>query len=74
MNNVANTSRFHDLTAYERLRVVQAIWDSIAANPDEFPLSMDQRMELDWRLDDYYFDGNPGVSDDETVARILALL
>ena len=38
-----------NLSVKERLRLVEEIWDSIAASPDEIPLTMAQRKELDRR-------------------------
>jgi putative addiction module component (TIGR02574 family) len=36
----------------ERIRIVDAIWDSIAENPETLDLSDEQRAELDRRLED----------------------
>lgn len=44
----------------ERIRIVEAIWDSIVANPDAFQLSDEQKAELDLRLD--ALEKNPGAS------------
>lgn len=41
------------LPAEERLRIVEAIWDSIAAEPASLPLTDAQRRELQSRLDEY---------------------
>jgi putative addiction module component (TIGR02574 family) len=35
----------------ERIRVVEAIWDSIAETPEALELTDEQRAELDRRLD-----------------------
>lgn len=35
----------------ERIRIVEAIWDSIADTPDAIELSDEQRAELDRRLE-----------------------
>jgi putative addiction module component (TIGR02574 family) len=43
----------------ERLKLVEAIWDSIAAVPDAIELSEAQRAELQHRLDDCR--SNPSV-------------
>ncbi len=37
------------LSVKERLRIVEEIWDSIAASPEEIPLDAAQRKELDRR-------------------------
>jgi putative addiction module component (TIGR02574 family) len=38
-----------NLSVKERLRLVGEIWDSIAASPEEIPLTVAERKELDWR-------------------------
>ena len=37
------------LSVKDRLRLVGEIWDSIAASPEEIPLTASQRKELDRR-------------------------
>jgi putative addiction module component (TIGR02574 family) len=46
------------LSVAERIVLVQQIWDSIAVNPDQVPLTAAQRQELERRADDD--DMNPG--------------
>jgi putative addiction module component (TIGR02574 family) len=41
------------LSVTERLRLVEDIWDSIAASPDALPVTDAQRRELDRRLAEY---------------------
>jgi putative addiction module component (TIGR02574 family) len=43
-----------ELEVAERIRLAQAIWDSIAEVPDAVPLSDADRAEIDRRLDAYY--------------------
>ena len=43
----------------ERIRIVEAIWDSIVDDPDAIELSDEQKAELDRRLDD--LEKNPGA-------------
>ncbi len=43
-----------ELEIAERVRLAQAIWDSIAEFPDAVPLSDTDRAEIDRRLDAYY--------------------
>lgn len=45
------------LPVAERIVLVQQIWDSIAADPDQVPLTQPQRAELERRIDDD--DANP---------------
>jgi len=59
------------LSVAERLRLIESIWDSIAAEPDAFPLTDEVREELDRRLSDA--EANPGVGRSwaEVKARLL---
>ena len=43
-----------------RLRLVEDLWDSIAADQKALPLTPGQRAELDRRLDAYELDKNAG--------------
>jgi putative addiction module component (TIGR02574 family) len=38
------------LPVAERIRLLEDLWDSIAANPDLLPVTEEQRVELDRRL------------------------
>lgn len=49
-----------DLSIEQRMRLVEELWDSIAADQQALPLTDEQRVELDRRLDAYEADGNPG--------------
>ncbi len=42
------------LSVADRLRLVQSLWDSIAAVPEAVPLTEAEREELDRRLEAYY--------------------
>lgn len=63
-----------ELPVAERLKLVEAIWDSIAEAPDALELSEAQRAELDRRLDDYEKNPNEGSPWPEVRARILKRL
>jgi len=54
----------------ERIRLVEDLWDSIAADQSALPLSQDQRSELDRRLDAYEADGNSGRPAADIIAEI----
>ena len=43
----------------ERIEIVEAIWDSMAASPESLPVTESQRRELDHRLAAYR--ANPGL-------------
>ena len=51
-----------ELSATERLELAQALWDSVAANPENVPLTDDQREELDRRLEEYHRNPSEGMS------------
>ena len=51
-----------DLPTAERLELAQALWDSVAADPESVPLTQVQREELDRRLDEYERNPNEGSS------------
>lgn len=44
----------------ERIKMVEDIWDSIAADKKVLALTAEQREELDRRLNAYEVDGNHG--------------
>jgi putative addiction module component (TIGR02574 family) len=58
------------LPVAERIRIVEAIWDSIADSPEAIALTDEQKAELDRRLE--AFENNPGEGSswDEVRARI----
>jgi len=60
------------LSVDERIRLVEAIWDSIAEHPDALPLSDAEREELDRRWADYLKDPAAGAPWSEVKARIIA--
>lgn len=49
---------FRKLTADEKIRLVQQMWDEIADDASDLPLTDAQRRLLDERIDDY--EANPG--------------
>jgi putative addiction module component (TIGR02574 family) len=63
-------ANLRDLPISERIRLVEDLWDSIAADQSALPLTDAQRLELDRRLDAYESDGNPGRLADEAIADI----
>jgi putative addiction module component (TIGR02574 family) len=54
----------------DRVRLVEAIWDSISAVPEALPLTDWQRQELDRRLAELESDPDAGASLEEVFARI----
>lgn len=59
-----------ELPVAERVRIVEAIWDSISAVPEALPLTQWQREELDRELAEYEADPESGSSLEEVFARI----
>ena len=59
-----------DLPIEQRIRLVEDLWDSIAADQRALSLTDEQRTELDRRLDAYEADGNTGRSAEEAIADI----
>jgi len=58
------------LTAEERLRLIEELWDSLTEKPETVPLTDAQREELDRRLDDLERAGPVGIPWDEVVQQI----
>jgi putative addiction module component (TIGR02574 family) len=54
----------------ERIRLVEDLWDSIAADQSALPLTPDQRAELDRRLDAYEADRDAGRPAEDVIADI----
>ena len=52
MNSV-NIQEILKLSVAERIEIVEAIWDSIAASPESLPVTEAQKRELDRRLAEY---------------------
>jgi putative addiction module component (TIGR02574 family) len=52
--------KLQDLPLEERLKLVEDLWDSIAAEEGGIPLTEAQRRLLDERLNEYELDGEPG--------------
>jgi putative addiction module component (TIGR02574 family) len=59
------------LSVSERIQLVEDIWDSIAADSESFPLTDEQRDELDRRLDDLEANPDGGIPWDEVRASLL---
>jgi len=54
----------------ERIRLVEDLWDSIAADQTALALTDEQRSELDSRLDAYEVDGASGRLATDVIADI----
>lgn len=58
------------LPVEERIRLVEDLWDSIAADQQALRLTAEQKAELDRRLDAYEIDKNRGRLAIDAVADI----
>jgi putative addiction module component (TIGR02574 family) len=58
------------LPVAERMRMVEATWDSVSAVPDALPLTQWQKEELDRRLAEFEADPDSGATLEEVFARI----
>ena len=63
-------SQLRHLSVDERIRLVEDLWDSIAADQKALPLTPEQRLELDRRLDRYDHDVAAGQTAAAAIARI----
>lgn len=63
-------TKLSKLPVDERIRLVEELWDSIAADQKALPLTNEQKAELDRRLDAYEADGNRGRLATEAVTEI----
>jgi len=60
-----------ELPVAERLRLVELIWDSIAAVPEAVPVSDELKVELDQRLKEFEANPEAGLPWDEVRERIV---
>ena len=58
------------LSVTERILLVEEIWDSITATPEQVPLTEEQATELDRRVDKYEADPEAGSTWDEVKGRL----
>jgi putative addiction module component (TIGR02574 family) len=60
-----------ELPVTERIRLVEIIWDSIAAVPEAVPVSDELKADLDRRLAEFKADPEAGLPWQEARERIL---
>lgn len=60
-----------ELPVAERIRLVELIWDSIAAVPEAVPLSDELKAELDRRLAEFEADPEAGSPWEDVRKRIV---
>lgn len=59
-----------DLSAQERLHLIEDLWESLSPTESSVPLTGAQREELDRRLDDLELEGPVGIPWHEVVGKI----
>lgn len=67
-------AKLRGLPLNERVRLVEDLWDSIAADQNALPLNIEQKAELDRRLDAYEADQNTGSPASDVIAEIRTKL
>ena len=67
-------TRVQDLPLGDKLKLVEDIWDSIAADQQKLPLTEAQRAELDRRLAEFELDQEPGDPAESVLDRIRKAL
>lgn len=72
MDIASTLAEITSLSIDERLALVEAIWDSIAAESEKLSLTEAQRLELERRLADDAANPDDVVSWDEVRAQALA--
>ncbi len=60
-----------ELPVTERIRLVELIWDSIAAVPEAVPVSEELKVELDRRLAEFEANPEAGLPWEEVRERVL---
>lgn len=63
-------TKLQQLPVEERIKLVEDLWDSIAADQQALRLTPEQKAELDRRLDAYETDKHPGRLAVDAVANI----
>lgn len=66
-----NLSEIVKLSVQERIRIVEAIWDSVAEHPEQIELLPWQAEELDRRFAAYQANPSEGIPWEEVKRRIF---
>ena len=69
---VISSEAIQKLSVADRLALIEALWDSITAEPDAAPLTDAQKREIDRRLEQYEADPTRHSSWDEVRTRLEA--
>ena len=68
------STKLQDLSVEERIRLVEDLWDSIAADRRALPLTREQQQELDSRLAAWEADRDPGRPVEDALSDIRGKL
>jgi putative addiction module component (TIGR02574 family) len=71
--NTLTSANVLSLSVPERIQLVEDIWDSIAAVPEEVCLTDAQKADLDQRLDAYHQNPEEGAPWGVVRERVLAI-
>jgi putative addiction module component (TIGR02574 family) len=63
-------AKLRELPVEDRIKLVEDLWDSIAADRKALPVTAEQKAELDRRLDAYELDQNSGRLASDVVADV----
>lgn len=63
-------AKLRELPVEDRIKLVEDLWDSIAADQKALPVTAEQKAELDRRLDAYELDQNSGRLASDVVADV----
>lgn len=66
----ATRDQLLELPPDEKLSLLEELWDSLATQPENVPVTEAQAKELDARLEAYRRDGEKGKTWDEVKARL----
>jgi putative addiction module component (TIGR02574 family) len=59
------------LSPAERIQLAEDLWDSVAADPEKLPpLTEDERVEIDRRMDDFARNPSSGVAWEDLRTRL----
>ena len=72
--SIPNAEELRALTVEERLRLLDEVWESLAARPDQIPLPEWHLAEVRHRASAYEAERNPGRPADAVSADLKRLL
>lgn len=70
MSSTLNSLGIDQLSVAQRILLVEEIWDSIAAEAEQFPLTEAQERDLERRIAAYEADRKAGSSWEDVKARL----